>query len=603
MKAIWVPALAALVAALPVTDCRAAGPASAAAPASAESLAPARVIVYQPVQEYFTPIAGGPAGDVRDYTSLYTHVGTDFGRMGPGESRLGWNAGQATVADLNGAGWTGVWHSLAGLNRERTEALDFGHCYPACISPRYQPRCIGVQIRAQGTGSLTLELKAADESKLWTKELTLTGGPASDYVLPLDPADLPQPVKLLNWVAGPGAQLSVDGLGLVVEYPPMSFAERVFLLSYAKLARNYAPAAGLVRDQQHRPAGAFDALPASGMFALATAAAWRMGMVDKPAAEQILHDLHKTVSTLPRAVGLLPHFVRRERGQYRLHPGTEYSTIDTSLYYHSMLLAAQMLEDEATRNAVLANIKSIRFEFLRDHDDRITHGLREDGKTPLGWSWGDWGGETALVVLLERLAERPNLKVPRMRAGKIPGGIGFIGEVQSLFYPQFGADVPDALSGVNWLHARRDLLEEQMSYFSSHQPQAEVAKLKLYGLSAGEAHRCRGYVANGTRYQTANVIHPHYMLMSAQLRGPDDSYELLRRMESRGLMPPWGLVENVTPDLTEYAPMLGSLNAAFECLGAYHLAVQTLNRPDNIYQAALDCPPLARAIETFYPRK
>ena len=110
-------------------------------------------------------------------------------------------------------------------------------------------------------------------------------------------------------------------------------------------------------------------------------------------------------------------------------------------------------------------------------------------------------------------------------------------------------------------------------------------------------------VANGTQYQSADVIHPHYMLMSAQLRGPDDSYELLRRMESRGLMPPWGLVENVTTDLTEYAPMLGSLNAAFECLGAYHLAVQTLGRPNNIYQAALDCPPLARAIETFYPRK
>ena len=58
MKAIWVPVFTALVAVLPVTDC------PAAAPASAESLAPARVIVYQPVQEYFTPIAGGPAGDL-----------------------------------------------------------------------------------------------------------------------------------------------------------------------------------------------------------------------------------------------------------------------------------------------------------------------------------------------------------------------------------------------------------------------------------------------------------------------------------------------------------------------------------------------------------
>ena len=145
MKAIRVPCITALIAVLPVTDCR------AAAPATAESLAPARVIVYQPVQEYFTPIAGGPAGDIRDYTSLYTHIGTDFGRMGPGESRLGWHAGQATV-DLTDAGWTGVWHSLSGLGRERNEALDFRHCYPDCISPRYQPKCIGIQVRAQGTG-------------------------------------------------------------------------------------------------------------------------------------------------------------------------------------------------------------------------------------------------------------------------------------------------------------------------------------------------------------------------------------------------------------------------------------------------------------------
>src|SRR5207247_10197567 len=130
----------------------------------------------------------------------------------------------------------------------------------------------------------------------------------------------------------------------------------------------------------------------------------------------------------------------------------------------------------------------------------------------------------------------------------------------------------------------------------------EAAKLKLYGLSAGEARHCRGYVANGTQYQGADLIHPHYVLMSAQLR-PDDTCELLRQMEARNLMPPWGMVENVTPDLIEYAPMLGSLNAAFECLGAYHLAVQTLGRPNGIYQAALDCPSLAKAIGTFYPQK
>src|SRR5262249_16795380 len=159
-----------------------------------------------------------------------------------------------------------------------------------------------------------------------------------------------------------------------------------------------------------------------------------------------------------------------------------------------------------------------------------------------------------------RLALRPDLPAPRMqKSGKVPGGIGFIGEGQSLFYPQFSADVPDALTGVNWLHARRDLLDEPLHYFQRTKPAAPATQLGLFRLSAGEAFRCHGYVANGTQFQGADVIHPHYMLMSAALRRPDDSYALFHQMEQRGLMPPWGLVENVKLDLSEYAPVLGSL--------------------------------------------
>jgi hypothetical protein len=383
----------------------------------------------------------------------------------------------------------------------------------------------------------------------------------------------------------------------------------VFLLSYAKLARCYAPG-GIVKDQQHRPAGAFDAVPATGMFALATAAAWRMGMVDKPAAEAVLRDVHREVNRLDRAAGLLPHFVSRPgrdgrfEGPYRVHPGTEFSTVDTSLYYHGMLLAAQMLGDTVTRGELLAGVRSIRFEHLRDPEGLISHGLRTDRKTKLGWSWGDWGGESALVLLLERVADRPDLPPARMHTtGKVPGGIGFIGEVQSLFYPHFAADAPDALTAANWLQARRALLDEQLRYFHSHRPTSAAAQLGLFGLSAGEGFRGRAYVANGTQLSGLDLIHPHYVLMSAQLRRPEDGYALLQRMEDRGLMPPWGLVENVNADLTEYAPMLGSLNAAFECLGAYHVGVRALNRPNDVYEASVSCPPLARAVEAFYPRR
>ena len=61
MKPIWVPAVAALLATAPLTGL-AAGPAAS----SAEAKAP--FCAVQPVQEYFTPVAGdGPAGVVADH--------------------------------------------------------------------------------------------------------------------------------------------------------------------------------------------------------------------------------------------------------------------------------------------------------------------------------------------------------------------------------------------------------------------------------------------------------------------------------------------------------------------------------------------------------
>src|SRR5262249_24645730 len=215
----------------------------------------------------------------------------------------------------------------------------------------------------------------------------------------------------------------------------------------------------------------------------------------------------------------------RRSGPYRIHAGTEYSTVDTSLYFHGMLLASQMLGDMAMQSLLLSEVRAIRFDQLRDSESYIMHGLRDDGVTPLGWSWADWGGETALVVLLDRMSGR-TATPPRMNpTGKVPGGIGFIGEVQSLFYPQFNGTEPDALSRVSWHKARSARLAEQMAYFPKHKPESPAAKLGLYGLSAGEAYRSHGYVVNGSQFTGADLIHPHYVLMSGQLRKPDDTYQ------------------------------------------------------------------------------
>ena len=344
-------------------------------------------------------------------------------------------------------------------------------------------------------------------------------------------------------------------------------------------------------------------MPASGLFCLATAAAWRTGIVDEEFARDTLHKVHQTVSSLPRAHGLLPHFIRKYGGHYQIHAGTEYSTADTSLYYHGMLLAAQMLADREVLASLTEAVKEIRFNELRDGDGWITHGIKDDRQSRLKPTWCDWGGETALVLLLERMASGKAAGMKMDKSGKVFRGVGFIAEIQSLFYPQFSQDLPDAVSGVNWLQARRDLLKEQMGYFPRTRPASAAAKLGLYGLSSGEGLHGVGYDASGTETAGARLLHPHYVLMSAALRPPADISSTLQTMEARGLLPPWGMVENFTAELDEYLPMLGSLNAAFECLGAYHLWVRAEGGTDEVYSAARGCSLLDEAVQAFYPHR
>jgi hypothetical protein len=302
---------------------------------------------------------------------------------------------------------------------------------------------------------------------------------------------------------------------------------------------------------------------------------------------------------LPKAHGLLPHFIRKQGDHYEIAPGTEYSSVDTSLYYHSMLLAARMLGHQSESDELVEAIQDIDFRQLHDARGFILHGLRDDGQTALTSVWADWGGETALVLLLQAMATRGRSE-PRMnRDGQVFGGVGFIGEIQSLFYPHFSQRRPDAVSGVDWSNARRLLFLKQRRYF----PAESAARRKgVFGLSAGEAWRGEGYIANGADHANVQLIHPHYTLMSwEQWRRPDDLFGVLQRMERAGLFPPMGLVENVTVELDEYLPFIGALNAGLETLAAYHLWAASSGQRDEIYESASRCPLTRDAIRLFFP--
>lgn len=559
---------------------------------------PERIRVLQPVQEYFLPLAD---------KGFLTHLGTDCGTIKPGKSRITWDKGQVCV-ELGDPVWSGMWHSLAGLDREKGETFNFGKCYPAFIRDEFQPRCTGVFIDARGEGQFRVEIKSSSGELLWRHEEEFPDG-AAQRELSFDcPTEELTHAKVLTWSvlaragAEPGSQFCVDSVGLVLEFPKMPLETKIFLISYAKLARCFIRADGVVKDRANYAAGEFDTVPSSGLFCLATCAAWRLGIVERAFAEQTLRATHHTISRIARAKGLLPHFLRKSEGAYRIFPGTEYSTVDSSLYYTSMLLASEMLEDRVTTAELIKDIKAIRFDELHSSEGYVVHGLKDDGQTALESDWRDWGGETALVLLLERMATAERARPKMSRAGKVYQGVGFIAEIQSLFYPQFDSERPDAVTGVSWVRSRRDLLRDQMAYFATHQPGSVAAKRGVFGLSAGEAFRGEGYVADGTEVPNAQLIHPHYILMSGSLRpDPDDVYQLLQNMESFHLIPPWGLVENVTTDLGEYFPMIGSLNASFECVSAYHLWAKKTGREDRIYEATRNSPIFDDAIKIFYP--
>ena len=564
--------------------------------------------LWQPVQEYFTIVTPTGTGiQARSHTVnpflSYTHLGTDFGFVGPAESGIGWAPGMVWAQLPNNPdGWAGMWHSLARLARMPEETLDFEKPYAPWIEARFQPRIVGVRAHVLGKGDLKLEIKGADQQTLWSKKFRIDADKALALSEPLDPATL-RGAKLLNWIAEPGADLLIDSLGFEMEEPPMAFDEWVWAASYAKISRCYSPATGLVRDRAHTEDGAFDSIPATGLFLLATSAAAQTGLVSPDFARQALRQSWATVSSLKGPHGLLPHFARRVEGGFDIHPGTEYSTVDTAIYLHGALLAAQVLGEGGLVEMIADAMKAVEFAPLRNDDGYVTHGMKDDGVTRLPYIWRDWGGETALVLLLQEISSGGTLEAKMAANGRVHQGTGFIGEIQSLFYPDFGQARPDAVSQVNWLGSRQQLLAEQKAYFQRTQtPEGFARRHGLYGLSAGEGAYGIGYHVGGSDLPNQSLLHPHYILMSSAMENsPQQSYALLRRMRELDLFPPWGLVENIFADGTEHLPLQAGLNASFEAVSAYHLFARSRGQTDAIYAAAESQRDVRLAMQAFYP--
>ena len=220
---------------------------------------------------------------------------------------------------------------------------------------------------------------------------------------------------------------------------------------------------------------------------------------------------------------------------------------------------------------------------------------------------------------------KPNLKMAPDSKCKVFRGSGFIAELQSLFFPQFNTNIPDVLTGCNWLEARSSLLGRQQEFFNPDKEQ-DPKQQSLYGLSAGEIHcglfglpilpvsKKNEYVNLYTSFgvdgvkddkRTGLVIHPHYVLMS-YLSGDKiqrfKARNTILKMEKLGLFPPFGLVEAFSSkDPKRALGMASVLNASFEAISSYHIFKDAQGQPDPIFMAAESDPALAKAMRLFYP--
>lgn len=568
---------------------------------------PVARLVWQPVQKYFIRKNGGtpPSQGTRRLNSFtsYTHLGTDFGFHGPAEHEIEWVEDWITVRlGQQPDAWAGMWHSLAGQAKHPEKAMDFMRAFPEPIVPAFQPRVSAVRLEASGRGKIKLEIKSRSEEVRWTQTVTLQNEAAQMFVLPVS-SEMHRDAKFLIWTAEPGSEVRVSGLYLGMEMPALPWDAHAFLTSYAKLLRCYTIRSGFVRDRAHIDDGSFESVSATGMFVLATAAAARepLGIVKDDYARWVLRQTHEAVKRVRTARGLLPHFVWQIGGEYQIHPNTEYSSVDSAIYFQSMLLAARMLGNEAIETELTDMVRKVDFDMLHLPSGHLSHGVKDDGTTLLPHGWRDWGGETALVMLLERMAHPHRRMPPVDRPGRAWQGSGFITEIQSLFHPDFDSDDGDLQDGVHWRGVRRLMLGAQRAYFPNTMPKSLAARLGIYGLSAGENEFGNAYHVGGTDLPDQRLIHPHYILMSATMaENTGDVLALLERMEKAGFFPPWGMVENLTADGQSHLPMEGGLNAAFEALGAYHLLARHRGIPDAIYNASRESPLIRQAMRLYY---
>lgn len=498
-----------------------------------------------------------------------------------------------------GQGESGGVVSLNGPMVEKVQTMNFANVRDF-TGPRLPASAVQhLIVNARGRGIVSFAMLGSQGTALWEGKLDVNSATTEPMRVALDGEKVGH-VKAIAFRAAPAAEVEIANISIAFDEPPLSPEERLFVLSLTKLRRSHDPQTGFVKDRAHVASNSFIGIPATGLHALAIAAASREGLFEPELAREEVKRAITSVLALSKANGLLPHFAEgRKDGTFRGTTWSEYSTVDTALAYQSLLLAADILDLKQDAARISAAIHAIEWNWMIDADGMVHHGYYPDGIKVLPAVYREWGGEAALVNLLEAMARGDRAVSKMAPTGRVYRGHGFIGEIQSLLYSDFDRPDKDLLSGVSWPDARRALMAEQSSYFKRFFPDSRAAKDDIWGLSAGETGTPR-YGAFGWEDEGRRWIHPHYQVMAICQLEPEKIPAMVAAYEKAGLLHPMGLPEGFDCDYERVNPMNGSLNASFETLAAYH-GWKRRGENNAIDRASAKDPLIRMAMLRFYP--
>ena len=378
---------------------------------------------------------------------------------------------------------------------------------------------------------------------------------------------------------GPG-HATVDEVRLVLQGPELPTMAAAFLFGYGHLAQCYDPSTGLVRDRATWPAADSAAVPAIGLFALASAVAADLGYVTPEDARAIVAKTTGALSSpsvIPRYRGLLPHFLKNGG----LAPGTEWSSVDTAIALLSGILAAQSVGlDTGPLEAMLGDID---WSHLTDGFTRsASHGYREDGSL-IESRWDTFGGESFLLATA-LAAALPGRTLLLERFPKAPtwDGSGFNDEIAALLFPMTGLDT----WGNDWCAYRCRAFYRQQQHFVAN---PQYRDRGLLGLSASEVPEpwliaderlvCGAWGVGGHNATTNDgsqlvgypIVAPHYAAMVSAEHAAAAS-GLFERLALERLFTPLNNVESLglPSGATEprWNELKGSWNLGLRTLGA-----------------------------------